>query len=97
MLHTFEKYSAEIVTVTVEWIQQLGAMYNASVLPPAPLMFNGTSSVQLVLEYNTEYNLGVMAVGPCGVNTTAAISLSYGEAYVGAEEMASAIIVSMQL
>ena len=97
MLHTFEKYSAENVTVTVEWIQQLGAVYNASVLPPAPLMFNGSSSVQLVLEYNTEYNISVMAVGPCEVDTTVAISLSYGEAYVGAEETANAIIMSLQL
>ena len=57
-----------------------------------PQVFNWCLNTTL----NT-YNLGVMAVGPCGVNTTAAISLSYGEAYVGAEETASAIIVSMQL
>ena len=82
MLHTFEKYSAEIVTVTVEWIQQLGAMYNASVLPPAPLMFNGTSSVQLVLEYNTEYNLSVVAVSPCtNVTGFATATLNYGKMF----------------
>ena len=80
MVHTSEEYSAENVTVTMEWRQQLGAVYNsASVFPSAPLMFNGSSSVQLVLEYDTEYNISVVAVGPCGVNTTATITLNYGE------------------
>ena len=80
MVHTLEEYLAENVTVTVEWIQQLGAVYNTSVFPSASLMFNGSSSVQLVLEYNTEYNISVVAVGPCGVNATAVITLNYGEA-----------------
>jgi hypothetical protein len=67
----------------VEWIQQVGAVYNSSVLlPPAPLQFNGSSSVQLVLEYNTVYNLSViMAVAPCDVSTETFIALGYGEAY----------------
>jgi hypothetical protein len=66
----------------VEWIQQVGAVYNSSVLPPAPLEFIGSSSVQLVLEYNTAYNLSVrMAVASCGVNTETFIALNYGEAY----------------
>ena len=33
-----EYYSADNVTVTVEWTQQLRAVYDASVLPLAPLM-----------------------------------------------------------
>ena len=87
MVHTFyfEEYSAENVTVTMymEWLQQLGAVYNVSVhiLPLAPSMINGSSSVQLVLEYNTEYNISVVALGPCGVNATAAITLNYGEVF----------------
>jgi hypothetical protein len=64
----------------VEWIQQVGAVYNSSVLPPAPLLFVGGSSLQLVLEYNTEYNLSVIVdVASCGVNTETFIALSYGE------------------
>ena len=96
-LCTLEGYSADNVNVTVKWTQQAGVVYYFRVLPLAPLMFNGSSSVQLVLEYNTEYNISVMAVGPCEVDATAAISLSYGEAYVGAEETASTIIMSLQL
>jgi hypothetical protein len=82
MLRTFEEYSANNVTVTVVWIQQVGAVYNSSVLPPAPLMFVGGSSLQLVLEYNTVYNLSViMDIAPCGVSTETFIALSYGETH----------------
>jgi hypothetical protein len=81
LLCTSKEYSSNNVTVVVEWIQQVGAVYNSSVLPPAPLEFNGNSSVQLVLEYNTTYNLSVtMAVAPCDVSTETFIVLSYGEA-----------------
>ena len=87
MLSTSEEYSADNITVTVTWIQQLGLVYNASVtvVPlQAPLMFNGSgsSSVQLVLEYNAVYNLSVtVAVAPCGANYTETfIALNYGEA-----------------
>lgn len=75
------------ITVTVKWIQQLGLVYNASVtVAPlqAPLMFNGSgsSSVQLVFEYNTVYNLSVeIAVASCGANYTETfIALNYREA-----------------
>jgi hypothetical protein len=82
-LHTFEEYSANNVTVTVEWIQQVGAVYNSSVLPPAPLEFIESSIVQLVLEYNTAYNLSVtMDVAPCDVSTETFIALNYGEACI---------------
>jgi hypothetical protein len=81
-LHTFEEYSAINVTVVVEWIQQVGAVYNFSVLPTAPLMFIGSSSLQLVLEYNTVYNLSVvMDVASCDVSTETFIVLNYGETY----------------
>ena len=75
------------INVTVKWIQQLGLVYNASVtvVPlQAPLMFNGSgsSSVQLVLEYNTVYNLSVeIAVASCAdTDPEIFIVLHYGEA-----------------
>ena len=77
------------ITVTVKWIQQLGLVYNASVtvVPLAPLMFNGSgsSSVQLVLEYNSVYNLSVVAVNvaPCvGHTEISFIALNYGEGII---------------
>ena len=82
-IHNYnEGYSINNITVTVEWIQQIWAVYNSSVFPPAPLVFTGSSSVQLVLEYNTVYNLSIeMIVAHCGGYTkTSFIALDYGEA-----------------
>ena len=81
-LRTIEEYSADNLTVTVKWTQLVGAVYHSSVLPLAPMMPgpNGRSSLQLALKYNTEYNLSVMAIAPCRANTTAVITLNYGEA-----------------
>ena len=77
---TSEEFGTENVTVTVEWAQQVGEVYNATVLSPASLMFTGNASLQLELQYNTEYNLSVEAGAQCGANATAFILLNYGEA-----------------
>ena len=82
-VHT-EEYSVNSITVTVEWIHQIGAVYESwtSVLPPAPLQFIRSSSVQLVLEYNTLYNLSVIvAVPPCDADSETFIALNYGEGF----------------
>ena len=81
-----EYYEAETVTVTVEWVEKVGAVYSASISPMDQVLviINESTlnlSVQLVLEYNTEYNLSVVAIPPCGANATASITLYYGEAY----------------
>ena len=74
-----EEYYAGNVSVTVKWTQQVGAMYNATVIPPVPIMSTGSTSRQLTISYNTEYNLSVVAVVPCRDNATAFIRLHYGE------------------
>ena len=67
--------------MTVEWAILVGATYTALVSPLVPIECNGsTSSLQMLLQYNTEYNLSVVAVAPCGDNATAVITLHYGEA-----------------
>ena len=79
-----EYYDVENVTVTVEWVQQVGALlYNVRISPMDQVLVinESTLSVQLVLEYNTEYDLSVVAILPCGANATASITLYYGEAY----------------
>ena len=77
-----EEYSADNIIVTVEWAKLEGVAYNATVSPLASVMFNGSTSVQLVLQYNTEFNLSVVAVIPCGTNVAAVITLNYGEAKI---------------
>ena len=76
-----EEYSADNVTVTVEWTQQLYTTYNVTVVPPVPIVFTGSTSCQLTIPYNTDYNLTVEAAAPCRPNTPALIRLNYGEIY----------------
>ena len=73
-----EEYSADNVTVIVGWTQQIGAAYTARVMPLVPFMVSGSTIHQLTLSYNTDYNLSVVAVTPCG-NAVGFIVLDYGE------------------
>lgn len=75
LLVSSEEFRANNVTVTVEWDQQVGAMYYVRVLPLVPFEI---PSNQLVLQYNTQYNLSVVASTTC-TNSTATIGLNYGE------------------
>ena len=69
----------------MEWTQQVQAglgdliSYNVSVSPPVPIYYNGNTSLNLVLEYNLEYDLSVEANIQCESNATASITLNYGE------------------
>ena len=78
---TSEEYKADNITVTVEWTQQVAAMYTVSVIPLAPINFTGSTSRQLTISYNTVYNFSVEATAPCRTNATAFIGLNYGEVY----------------
>ena len=74
-----EYYGPDNVTVTVEWTQQEGATYDVRISPLAPvLVTNGDTSHQIIVLYNTEYNLTVVAVTVCG-NVTTSRTLNYGE------------------
>ncbi|MCG8621710.1 MAG: CCP domain-containing protein [Proteobacteria bacterium] len=67
----------------MEWIQEavIGIRYSVNITPWVPLMFIGStmSSYRLIIPYNTEYNFSVVATTPCRTNTTAFITLYYGE------------------
>ena len=76
-----QHYSTETVTITLEWSQGEDILYDFTVLtsPHAPVQTNGTTSTraQLVLSYNTQYNVSV--VTHCGQNSTTTLQLHYGE------------------
>ena len=76
-----EEHLLDNVTVTVEWTQQIGALYNVRVMPLVPIVLIGNVSRQLTLSYNMEYNFSVVAVTPCG-NATSFITLNYGKVYI---------------
>ncbi len=84
-LHTSEEYGVEDVTVTVEWTQQVQAgdliSYTVIVSPSVPIIYNGNTSLSVVLEYNVEYILSVEAAVQCESNATAFIALNYGELF----------------
>ena len=71
-----EHYEAENVTVTMEWDQPVHVTHGYSI-PLAPLMFTGSTSIQLTLQYNTEYNL-IISVA-CRETVTVPSALNYGE------------------
>ena len=75
------QYEAESVTVTVRWTQaqQLYITYSAKVIPLVPIMFTGSTSCQLTVQYNVKYNFSIVAAAPCRPNATAFIALEYGE------------------
>ena len=73
-----EEYSADNVTVTVEWTQHVYTTYDVRVVPQVLIVFTGSMSLQLTIPYNTEYNLTVEATAPCRPYATALIGLKYG-------------------
>ena len=69
------------VTVTLEWPQFSGETYTVATVPePVNVSFTGSTSVQLVLLYNTEYNVTVTATlcGNSNAAHTSMISYYYG-------------------
>ena len=82
-LRVTSEYKADNITVIVEWTQQVAATYTVSVIPLALINFTGSTSRQLTISYNTEYNFSVEATvtAPCRVTATAFIILHYGEMY----------------
>ena len=75
-----ERYEVDDVIVTVEWTPQEGVTYTSSVSPLTSIIVTGSSSRQLTISYNTDYNLSVEAAPLCRPNPTAVITLNYGEA-----------------
>jgi hypothetical protein len=79
VLSVSEEYRANNVTVTVLWAPVDNITFSTEVSPLAPIIPTGSTSHQLTISYNTEYNLSVTAATPCG-NFIASTTLSYGEA-----------------
>ena len=69
------------VTVTLEWSQFSGETYTVAAIPEAVnVSFTGSTSVQLVLLYDTEYNVTVTATlcGDSNATNSSTISYYYG-------------------
>ena len=66
-----EQLERHAVTVTLEWSQESPFYsYYVDVVPPIPVMFNGSTSAVLSMSYNIPYNVSVLGAHLCGENIT---------------------------
>ena len=79
MVSTSEEYRADNITVLVEWTHQGGESYNVTTVPMVPMIYTGRTSVQLLVSYNTEYNVSLEAATVCQRVAVSHIQLFYGE------------------
>ena len=72
------KFGNDNITVTLEWSQFSGEIYTVATVPePVHMSFIMSTRVQLVLHYDTEYNVTVTAT-LCGhSNATNSSTISY--------------------
>ena len=54
-------YEADNVLVMLDWTPQEGVSYNVTTIPRAAIVLTANTSVQLALEYNTQYNVSILA------------------------------------
>ncbi len=75
-----EEFGMENVTITLDWNPGMSTSYDVTVEPSIPVKFMESTSIQLVVSYNTMYNVSVVAT-LCEYTNTAIsvrIQLSYG-------------------
>ena len=76
---TEEHYQNDGITVHLEWIHEDGMIPIVAIMPEAPLVSMGSASVQMLLHYNTLYNMSITIVDTiCGQNHTSITELHYG-------------------
>ena len=73
-----EQFEANSVTVTLEWTTKHGVTYNVNVDPQVTVNHTGRNSAQLVVPFNTKYNVSIVA-SLCGTNRTTFNLLNYGK------------------
>ena len=74
-----EQFGNETVVVVLEWTVENGAFNRLNVVPQAETVDSlGPSSRQLMLSYNTSYNISAVA-SLCGQYSSHSIELHYGE------------------
>jgi hypothetical protein len=81
-----EEYRADScsISVVVEWTRREGVSYNITIVPMVPVTYTGSTSVQLIVSYNTEYNVSLEASAVCQRSIASRhirIPLFYGESY----------------
>ena len=73
VLSISEEYEANAVTVTVDWtpaqiLHNIVITYFVNISPTVPIILTGSTSCQLKIPYNIDYNLSIIAATPCRNN-----------------------------
>ena len=79
MVRTSEEYRADSIAVIIEWTQQEGVSYNITIVPLVPMIYTGSTSVQLIASYNIEYSVSLEASTACQSIVSSNITLFYGK------------------
>ena len=80
-----EQFGSDGVTVILEWTYvNRHVSYNVSVVPQLSVIFIESTSIQLIVPYNTLYNVGVHATLCQQVSAATFIGLNYSECYISA-------------
>ena len=81
MVRTSEEYRADSIAVMiiVEWTQWEGVSYNITIVPMVPMIYTGSTSVQLTVSYNTKYNVSLEGSTVCQSIGSSSITLFYGK------------------
>ena len=75
------RYEADNILLMLDWTPEEGVSYNIVTIPPVAVVYNASTSAQLTLHYNTQYNVSILAT-LCGQSiTTIAVDhdLKFGE------------------
>ena len=78
-------FGIDKVTTILEWVQESGAFYNISIVPQVmTLRIIRSTSVQLTVSYNIQYNVSIVAFDSlCGQNSAiTALELNFGESHL---------------
>ena len=73
-----EQFQQTNISVTIEWAAEEGISYTINVNPNVTINVTERNYTELVVSYDTEYNVSVIA-SLCGTNKTTFTTLHYGE------------------
>jgi hypothetical protein len=73
-----EDFQMNFVAVSLEWVANNGVSYIVHVTPERAVNYTGKSSAQLILSYNIEYNVSVVA-SLCGTSQAVYSTINYSK------------------
>ena len=83
-MNEISQFDTDSVIVILQWTYQNGVSYNVNTIPQINATLIEETSVQMLICYNTAYNVSITAT-LCGQNSvTTIVPLNYGKIYFAA-------------